>query len=963
MLNYKTRAMSHPQGKQRVYLCCHPDELDTYLPSLSSQILTYCNCSVWYPKDPNVLRDEEYLSHLSQMQLFVMPVTYSLLCQDNPALDKEFRFALEHHIPILPLLQDSNLVNLFNEKCGNLQFLDVNSQDTTVKSYDDKFSIFLSNVLVGDELVEKIRAAFDGYIFLRYRKKDRKYAQKLMQLIHKNDFCQNVAIWYDEYLIPGEDYNDSISSALDNSSLFVMAVTPNLVCEENYVTSVEYPMAKELGKTILPVEMVSTDRSALTALYDQIPDCIDVHNEAELSYALHSHFSTRNLSGANSSSEHKYLIGMAYLNGIDVEVDHQRAIMLLTSAADAGHLQAINQLIVIYLNGVGVPTNTKNALYWAEKNVELLEQDYCKKSTQESFIEFLTGLTLCVSVCFTIQHYKKAEHYAHMALDWTNKTSLYSSDSTIQALRLELYIALCNTKQLQFQLKEALFYHQKARSLTLQQYENDPSDQNTILLAKLHMISSDIAFKQLKRDEGIDYLNQAITYLESCLSATLETDRNKLLLIAYLILVRTYIAAETNDTFESAASLLQKAIPFCESVTSTVKPTYEFFVLSNLYREASSLAIMLDDPKLAFFWINKFIDLVRSCKKEYKHLLLDIYLSIAYQDLAIYYSIVAEDPASAKQYINESLNLINKVMDQDIFAYPQQSMLLAQLCSATAFAATTVDEQDIAIALWVKSNHIYESLYKHSASIDIARALVNSCKDLGLSYEGLEDLDNAQFYFEKAVVYSEKLAEQYTSTVVQTDLAEAYRRLADFLSIRQDFVTAITYSQKDISLSQTIIKTDPSDITHSNLNLSYRVYGKICERAGDFSQAETYYDLAISICKDAHELYNSPYTNQRLSVLYGNKAGLYEKQKRFLCAKTLYIEQLTLLCAYISSAANDEQHEVRKEIRTVFDNIINICEILNDLSGLLQWTQKKSHIMRKLHSNICSDSIVTLIGE
>ena len=43
----------------------------------------------------------------------------------------------------------------------------------------------------------------------------RRYAQELMRLIHKNEFCRDIAIWYDEYLTPGEDFNQEIAAALE----------------------------------------------------------------------------------------------------------------------------------------------------------------------------------------------------------------------------------------------------------------------------------------------------------------------------------------------------------------------------------------------------------------------------------------------------------------------------------------------------------------------------------------------------------------------------------------------------------------------------------------------------------------------------------------------------------------------------------------------------------------------------
>lgn len=212
-LKYKTHRNSEPNGKPRVYFCCHPEDFNKCFETVSNEILIKQNCAIWYAGE-EVVRDEDFFADLKQMQLFVMPVTTNLLCTDNEALDSDFKFAIENHIPVLPLMQESGLEELFNKKCGDLQFLDKNNTDTTAISYDEKLKKYLESVLIGDELAEKIRAAFDAYVFLSYRKKDRRYAQELMRLIHKNEFCRDIAIWYDEFLTPGENFNDSIKEAL-----------------------------------------------------------------------------------------------------------------------------------------------------------------------------------------------------------------------------------------------------------------------------------------------------------------------------------------------------------------------------------------------------------------------------------------------------------------------------------------------------------------------------------------------------------------------------------------------------------------------------------------------------------------------------------------------------------------------------------------------------------------------------
>ena len=73
---------------------------------------------------------------------------------------------------------------------------------------------------MSDEAYEKIRQAFDAYIFLSYRKKDRKHAQEIMSRIHENDFMRDIAIWYDENLTPGRDFNDEIFAIMNKSDIF-----------------------------------------------------------------------------------------------------------------------------------------------------------------------------------------------------------------------------------------------------------------------------------------------------------------------------------------------------------------------------------------------------------------------------------------------------------------------------------------------------------------------------------------------------------------------------------------------------------------------------------------------------------------------------------------------------------------------------------------------------------------------
>ncbi|MBQ8406868.1 MAG: TIR domain-containing protein, partial [Clostridia bacterium] len=389
----KTRIGVEQQGLQKVWFCAHPNDYPAFLEKTAGQILSIVNCSFWYDGEPEKTYDEKSLEDdLSLMQLFVLPVTERFLKEDNRAILVELQIAFSHRIPILPLLEDEALANLFNEKCGNLQYLCPTKSDETTASFDEKLKKFLSDVLIGDELAQKARDAFDAYIFLSYRKKDRKYANELMKLIHQNDFCRDVAIWYDEFLTPGENFDDAIAKALQKSSLFTMVVTPNLLEENNYVLQKEYPAAKTSGIRILPAEMVETDRIILQEKYPDIPTASNAHNQKTLSNALKKNLSEIAKKEQNADPAHKFFIGLAYLGGIDVEVDRERALKLIKEASDDGLKEGTEKLIRMYRYGEGVTKDKDKLFYYQNRLVEQTKHTYETSPNKQTFENYATAL-------------------------------------------------------------------------------------------------------------------------------------------------------------------------------------------------------------------------------------------------------------------------------------------------------------------------------------------------------------------------------------------------------------------------------------------------------------------------------------------------------------------------------------------------------------------------------------------
>lgn len=361
-LHYKTKGSEKPEGKPRVFFACHPGDLPEYLQILCDDIFATHDCAVYYTEDMSQKPEEELLERFN---LLVVPVTNRLLTEPNRAMDEDVPEALRRRIPVLPVLVEAVPDELYADaaKFGALQYLNRVSSDTTEISYGEKLKKYLDSVLLSRELADRIRGAFSARIFLSYRKKDRRYANELMRMIHRHPQCEDVAIWFDEFLTPGENFSANITKVLEESKLFALLVTPNLLEEPNFVMDREYPAARKAGIRILPVQMQKTDKGALLAKYEALPDCVEPGNGFD--DAVGEAVARLMLRTPDNSPTHKFLVGLAYLDGIDMEVDRQRAVSLITGAARAGLPEAMEKLIHMYTDGAGVPCDPKLASRWS----------------------------------------------------------------------------------------------------------------------------------------------------------------------------------------------------------------------------------------------------------------------------------------------------------------------------------------------------------------------------------------------------------------------------------------------------------------------------------------------------------------------------------------------------------------------------------------------------------------------
>ena len=405
---YKTKGNAEPWGKARVYFTCHPDDFAKYFDQLSEDLLDVQDCAIYYTADMSTLPPlDEMEVDLCRMNLFVIPVTYKFMTSNNRALQIDCQIAKKYNIPILPLVVEDDLDDYYYNTFGTKHYIKPFSHDQTEVPYKQKLKAFLESTigLINEGTIQKVHEAFSARAFLSYRKKDRIFANTLINKIHSKHALQALSIWYDEFLRPGEDFNNNIHKVMDDSNLILLLITPNVVNEPNFVQREEYPLAKSLGKKIIPAIAMDTDPTNLTRQFPDMPSGVDINATNELLNNILNSIEESNLLSTWDDPNRCFLIGLAYLYGIDNEVNSDLAVSFFTTAANKGHEDSIAMLYSLYTEGIGVAIDYDEALDWAKMLVKVRQNLYGRnhKDTLKALSILSTAHINCGNYAESIQ--------------------------------------------------------------------------------------------------------------------------------------------------------------------------------------------------------------------------------------------------------------------------------------------------------------------------------------------------------------------------------------------------------------------------------------------------------------------------------------------------------------------------------------------------------------------------------
>ena len=107
-LTVDTRGHSDARGKPRVYLTCHPEDAALTMSLIQEDLLRHANCAVWHDEEMDApYEPQELYACLDEMQLLVLAVSSKFLHTPCRARDVELKYALNRHIPVLPIMLEN----------------------------------------------------------------------------------------------------------------------------------------------------------------------------------------------------------------------------------------------------------------------------------------------------------------------------------------------------------------------------------------------------------------------------------------------------------------------------------------------------------------------------------------------------------------------------------------------------------------------------------------------------------------------------------------------------------------------------------------------------------------------------------------------------------------------------------------------------------------------------------------
>ena len=466
---------------QKIYFCCHPDDFGQFFHTISEDILERVDAAIWYDEDPKAAFEvEAHKALLSEMQLFVVVVTGRFLSRPSRVRNFDLEWAAQQHIPVMALLMDPQFEGTFKDKFPQFSYIKINKHDPDAVSSgqpagayaggreggmnqagmnqagmdqsgmnqsgmnqsgismvpsenaDERINAFLNDVLVPEDLQARIRADFDAVMYLCFRKTDRKSVAEIKKMIHAHECARDLAIIHEELLTSSDEMNEKEARAMtDACDVFGLVVSTNLIANGYQQIRDIFKYAKNLEKPVVSLEINKVNHADFYQIFTGAPACHDIRDARDMadrmqktmdrlpSKAGKSDLAAGQEALPGQAAQHEFLMGMAYLAGIDMEIDYEKALKLLQMSAEQGNTEACRRLVLMYRRGQGVPIDEDKSFEWRSRYIDTLKASFEASPDEE------TAAAYCLQLMSFGALYEKHGDYQRAATIYDEARSCY----------------------------------------------------------------------------------------------------------------------------------------------------------------------------------------------------------------------------------------------------------------------------------------------------------------------------------------------------------------------------------------------------------------------------------------------------------------------------------------------------------------------------------------------------------
>jgi tetratricopeptide (TPR) repeat protein len=798
----KARGSEIPKQAQRIFLSyhgCNTAERDAIISDLHSTDVG-ASCLVLYLENPCDIDENKLSNEISEAKVLIIWDTSEIL-EDamSGKLPLEYYVAKKEKKPIIPILRYDCPFETFKKVFGDTHCIskpyDDKFDDEQNKEYKTSLKAQLDKFLVPDEIIKLINAkAFTGSIFVGYRKHEREEARRFMKAFHDLEGCVSISIRYDNFLTAGKNFNNEIKEIITDKNTLALAlvVTPDLATKNNYVQRIEYPLAQEIGKPVVPIEVKRTPYSQFVECFPGAGMPIPLEDTISLQATMHRELG-KTAFVKDLDNERAYLLGMAFLMSINVERDFDRAVRLLADATEdytEASANAVEQLANIYENGIWTNINYYEALKWYQKALIINEKVFGKE--HPNIVNIYNNIAVV---------YQKQGMYPK-ALEWYDKALAVNEEilGKEHPDTATIYNNFAFVYYSQGEYSEASEWYHKALVISEKMPGKEHPDTATIY--------NNIA---LVCDGQGDYL-EALEWHQKALAIS-----EKILGKEHPDTATTYnnIANinQKQGEYEKALDWYKKALIIHKKIQGDIHPdtagTYNNMALAynnlgeyhkalKLYDKALEIHLKVlgkDHPSIAVTY-NNIADTYLNQGKYSKA------FEWHYKALEIREKVLGKHPLTAITYNNIALVYYSQGMNSEALEWCQKAL-------------------EIRIEILGNEHHDTAMSYNSIAAI----------------YQNQEKYSEALKLYQKALKIKKKTLDKE-----HPDIAVMYNNIATVYQVQKEYEKAMEYFQKALKIREKKLGKE-----HALTAITYNNIAVVYYRQGEYAKALEWYDKALVI--------------------------------------------------------------------------------------------------------------------